>query len=111
MEMSATIARAAATQAAVRQAAAASFKAARLPCRAAPSSLPTAADYDCSGYSSEVQTICAGFKRYGLIVADNGSDWYVSGAPDSRWNDEALADLGNIVGDAFEVVYTGDVTN
>jgi hypothetical protein len=69
------------------------------------------ADYDCSGYSTEVQTICAGFKRYGLIVADNGSDWYVSGAPDSRWNDEALADIANIVGDAFEVVYTGDVTN
>jgi hypothetical protein len=69
------------------------------------------ADYDCSAYSSEVQTICAGFKRYGLIVADNGSDWYVSGAPDDRWNDEALADIANITGDAFEVVYTGDVVN
>ncbi len=69
------------------------------------------ASYDCSAYSTEVQTLCAGFKRYGLIVADNGSDWYVSGAPDSRWNDEALADIANIVGDAFEVVFTGDVVN
>lgn len=67
------------------------------------------ASYDCSSYSSEVQVICTGFKKYGLILADNGSDWYVSGAPDPRWNDEALGDLGNIPGDAFEVVYTGDV--
>ena len=69
------------------------------------------ADYDCSAYSAEVQTICAGFKRYGLIVADNGSDWYVSGVPDSRWNDEALADIANITGNAFEVVYTGEIVN
>jgi hypothetical protein len=67
------------------------------------------ASYDCSGYSQEVQVICAGMKRYGMIVADNGSDWYVSGAHDPRWNDDALRDLRNITGDAFEVVYTGEV--
>jgi hypothetical protein len=67
------------------------------------------AGFDCSGFSNEVQVICAGFKKYGLIIADNGSDWYVSGAPDPRWNDDALRDLGEIPGDAFEVVYTGDV--
>ncbi|MCC6523420.1 MAG: hypothetical protein IT373_12250 [Polyangiaceae bacterium] len=67
------------------------------------------AGYDCSTYSAEAQVLCTAFKTYGLIVADNGSDWYVSGAPDSRWSDENLADLGNIPGDAFEAVYTGDV--
>jgi hypothetical protein len=67
------------------------------------------ASYDCSAFTSEVQILCTAFKKYGLIVADNGSDWYVSGAPDPRWNDDALRDLGQIPGDAFEVVYTGDV--
>jgi len=68
--------------------------------------------YDCSSYSTEIQVICAGLKRYGMIVADNGSDWYVSGAPDPRWNDDALHDIDNITGDAFEVVDTGEaVTN
>ena len=38
-------------------------------------------------------------KRYGLIVADNGSNWFVSGAPDSRWNDAALEDLKRIIED------------
>ena len=66
------------------------------------------ADYDCSGYSSEIQVICAGLKRYGMIVADNGSNWYVSGAPDSRWDDDALRDIRSITGDAFEVVDTGE---
>jgi hypothetical protein len=66
------------------------------------------ADYDCSGYSTEIQVMCAGFKRYGMIVADNGADWYVSGAPDPRWDDDALHDIDNITGDAFEVVDTGE---
>lgn len=67
------------------------------------------ASYDCSGYSQEVQVICAGLKKYGMIVADNGSDWFVSGAPDPRWSDDNLRDLKNVTGDAFEVVYTGEV--
>jgi hypothetical protein len=67
------------------------------------------ASYDCSSMSTEAQVICAGLKTYGMIVADNGSDWYLSGAPDPRWNDDALGDLKSIPGDAFEVVYTGDV--
>ncbi len=66
------------------------------------------ADYDCSGYSTEAQVICAALKRYGMIVADNGSDWYLSGAPDSRWNDDNLGDIKSIPGSAFEVVDTGD---
>jgi hypothetical protein len=41
-------------------------------------------------------------------VADNGGNWLVSGAPDERWNDDALADLKEITGDALEVVDTGE---
>jgi hypothetical protein len=66
------------------------------------------ASYDCSWAAAEVQVICAALKKYGMIVADNGSDWYVSGAPDSRWNDDHLGDLKSITGDAFEVVNTGE---
>ena len=70
------------------------------------------ADYDCSAYSSEAQVVCTAMKKYGMIVADNGSDWYFTGAPNPLWNDEALDDLKLITGDAFEAVYTGDpVTN
>ena len=67
------------------------------------------ASYDCSWASREVQVICAAMKRYGMFVADNGSDWYVTGAPDPRWDDEALEDVKSIPGDAFEAVETGAV--
>jgi hypothetical protein len=65
--------------------------------------------YDCSAYSEPARVICSGLKRYGMLVADNGSDWYVSGAPDPRWDDDALGDLKQITGDAFEVVETGPI--
>ena len=64
--------------------------------------------YNCAAFSTEVQVICAALKKYGMFVADNGSDWYVSGAPDSRWSDDNLGDLKDITGDAFEVVDTGE---
>jgi hypothetical protein len=67
------------------------------------------ADWDCSGLSAEVQVLCTAFKTYGLILADNGGDWYVSGGPDPRWDDDALHDLSEIPGSAFEAVYTGDI--
>jgi hypothetical protein len=65
--------------------------------------------YDCSGFAEPARVICAGLKRYGLLLADNGSDWYLSGAPDPRWDDDALGDLKQITGDAFEVVETGPI--
>ena len=43
-------------------------------------------------------------KKYGMILADNGSNWFVSGAPDPRWNDDELGTLKRITGDDFEVV-------
>lgn len=70
------------------------------------------ADFDESPFPASVQVILRGLKRYGMIVADNGSNWYISGAPDSRWNDEELATLRMVHGRDFEVVQTGDaVTN
>jgi hypothetical protein len=67
------------------------------------------ASYSCAAYSSEAQVVCTALKRYGMFVADNGSDWYVSGAHDPRWNDDRLGDLKKIPGSAFEAVYTGDI--
>jgi len=64
--------------------------------------------YDCSEMSSVAQVVCTAMKRFGMLLADNGSNWYVSGAPDPRWDDDALGDLKTIPGDAFEVVDTGD---
>ena len=66
------------------------------------------ASYNCSWATSEVQVICAAMKKYGMIVADNGSDWYVSGAPDSRWDDDRIGDLKDVPASAFEVVDTGE---
>lgn len=67
------------------------------------------AGYDCSGLSKEVQVLCATLKKYGMIVADNGSNWYITGAHDDRWNDEHLNDIKSIPGSAFEAVDTGPI--
>jgi hypothetical protein len=62
------------------------------------------AGFDISGFSPHVQVILTALKKYGMFVADNGSNWYISGAPDSRWNDEELGELKSIAGNNFEVV-------
>jgi hypothetical protein len=63
--------------------------------------------YELEGMSPESRTIAQALKTYGAIVADNGSNFYITGASDSRWNDDALSDLKEIPGSAFEVVDTG----
>ena len=50
------------------------------------------------------RVIAEAFKRYGMIVADNGSDWYFQGSSDPRWDDDNLNQLKEIPGSAFEVV-------
>ena len=65
------------------------------------------ADYDISGFPARVQVILRALKKYGMIVADNGSSWYISGAPDPRWSDDELHTLSQVPGSAFEAVYTG----
>ena len=62
------------------------------------------ADYDLSGFAPEVQVILRAMQRYGIILADNGSPWYVSGAPDERWDNEVLHQLDRLTGDDFEAV-------
>jgi hypothetical protein len=62
------------------------------------------AGYGLGGFSGASRTIAEAMKRYGLIVADNGSNWYFSGSSDRRWDDENLNQLKRIPGSAFEVV-------
>jgi hypothetical protein len=62
------------------------------------------ADFDISSYPAEAQVILKCLKKYGMILADNGSDWFVSGAPDPRWNDDAIRTLKQVKGSDFEVV-------
>lgn len=64
------------------------------------------ADYDISGFPPEMQVILQAFKTYGIVLADNGSDWYVSGAPDERWDNDMLHLLDVLTGNDFEVVDT-----
>ncbi len=67
------------------------------------------ADYDLSRFHGQSLVIATALKRYGMIVADNGSNWYITGAADSRWDDEDLNQLKGIPGSAFEAVQTGAV--
>jgi hypothetical protein len=62
------------------------------------------AGFGLGGFSGPAKTIALAMKRYGLIVADNGSNWFFSGTSNRRWNDENLNQLKRIPGDAFEVV-------
>jgi hypothetical protein len=62
------------------------------------------ANYDTTAFSPTVRAILRSMMRYGMLVADNGSGWFVSGAPDSRWNDDELATLSRVPSTAFEVV-------
>ena len=62
------------------------------------------ADFDISGFSAPNQVILAALKKYGMIMADNGSSLYISGAPDDRWNNSDLHNLGSVTASDFEVV-------
>jgi hypothetical protein len=62
------------------------------------------ADFDMSGFSPEVQVILTALKKYGMMLADNGSSWFISGAPDERWDNDILRELKQLRGDDFEAV-------
>ncbi len=68
------------------------------------------ASFDVSPYPPEVRVILTAMKTYGMLLADNGSGWYVSGAPDPRWNDSNLGRLKQVPSSAFEVLRLGPVT-
>lgn len=65
------------------------------------------AGYDLSRFSGQARVILAALKKYGMMVADNGTSWFITGAPDSRWVDSDLDQLKTVPGSAFEVVQTG----
>jgi hypothetical protein len=67
------------------------------------------ASFSLAGFSGEALVILKALKTYGMIVADNGSSWYISGATDSRWNDSNLDQLKSVPGNAFQVVETGPI--
>lgn len=64
------------------------------------------ADYDISGFPPEMQILLQAFKTYGIVLADNGSNWFVSGAPDERWDNDMLHLLDVLTGNDFEAVDT-----
>ena len=67
------------------------------------------ANYDLSRFHGASLVILKALKTYGMIVADNGSSWYITGAADPRWNDDDLNQLKSVPGSAFEAVNTGAV--
>jgi hypothetical protein len=67
------------------------------------------AGFDISHFSPHVQVILTALKKYGMFVADNGSNWYITGAPDARWDDDELGELKTITGENFEVIKMGTV--
>jgi hypothetical protein len=69
------------------------------------------ASVDISGFSPQVWVILTALKHYGMILADNGSPWFISGVPDPRWNDDDLHSLNQITGADLEVVDTSALRN
>jgi hypothetical protein len=68
------------------------------------------ASYDLRPFRGQALVILRALKRYGMIVADNGSGWFITGAPDPRWDDEQLEQLKRVPGRAFEAVRSGPLT-
>ena len=67
------------------------------------------ASYDISGFTGQSRVVLEALKKYGMINADNGSSWMITGAADPRWNDNDLNQLKTVPSSAFEVIYTGEV--
>jgi hypothetical protein len=67
------------------------------------------ANYDISAFSPHAQIILQAMKTYGIVNADNGSPWFVSGAPDENWDNDVLHELDVLSGSNFEAVETADL--
>jgi hypothetical protein len=67
------------------------------------------ASFDLSGFHGQARVVLEALRRYGMIVADRGTSWFVSGATDARWNDEDLDQLKTVPGVALEVVMSGPI--
>ena len=68
------------------------------------------ASFDTSQYTSAARVILEGLKTHGMILADNGGDWFISGAPDARWVHDDLTPIRSVKGKDFEVVKMGPMT-
>jgi hypothetical protein len=64
------------------------------------------AGFDVSRFPKQARAVLQALKRYGMILADNGSSWYITGAPNKGWNNDDLHQLGRVKGSDFEVVDT-----
>jgi hypothetical protein len=62
------------------------------------------ASFDVSGFPRQSRIVLIALKRYGMMVADNGANWYISGAPNAGWSNDDLHSLGQVKGSDFEVV-------
>jgi hypothetical protein len=62
------------------------------------------ASFDTHGFPPQARAVLETLKRYGMILADNGANWYITGAPDPRWSNDDLHSLGRVRGSDFEVV-------
>ena len=69
------------------------------------------ASVDISGFGPQARVLLQALKDYGMILADNGSPWYVTGAPNAGWNDDDMHDLQSLHGSDFEVVDTSSLVN
>jgi hypothetical protein len=67
------------------------------------------ASYDVSRFTGTARIVLDALRRYGMLVADNGSSWFISGATDARWDDANLEQLKQVPGSAFEVVTSGAI--
>ena len=67
------------------------------------------ADFDTSGFAPEAKVILEALKKYGMILADNGSDNFISGAPDERWNVDNLRQLMRVTTKDLEVIEMTDM--
>jgi hypothetical protein len=67
------------------------------------------ASFDVSGFPQQTRVVLVALKRYGMILADNGSNWYISGAPDPHWSNDDLHSLGRVKGSDLEVVDTSSL--
>jgi hypothetical protein len=62
------------------------------------------ASFDVSGFPRQARIVLVALKRYGMMVSDNGSDWFITGEPHPRWRNDDLRTLGRVKGSDFEVV-------
>jgi hypothetical protein len=62
------------------------------------------ADVDISGFHPQMQVILRALKKYGMVLADNGQSWFISGVPDDRWDNTMLRQMSRITGNMFEAV-------